>query len=83
MGAYTCWLARFGVMRLRPMSDLPSYIGYVQRRLGEWCEPSQLSVADLRVVKEAHGDAVGSLTATERVINHRKARKQGLGLHKD
>jgi hypothetical protein len=35
------------------------------------------------VIDEAYKDAVGSLAATERVINHRKARKLGLGLKQD
>jgi hypothetical protein len=65
------------------MSGLSLYRGYVQRRLGEWGEPNYLSVSDLRVIDEAYEDKIGSLAATERVINHRKARKLGLTLHKD
>jgi hypothetical protein len=65
------------------MSDLSFYKGYVELRLAQWGESSKLTNADMRVVQEAYGDAVGSLAATERVINHRKARKLGLGLHKD
>jgi hypothetical protein len=54
------------------------YKGYVELRLADWGEPSKLTDADMRVVSEAFEDAVGSLAATERVINHRKARALGL-----
>jgi hypothetical protein len=60
------------------MTTLHQYQQWVIQRLARWGESEILSIEDQNVVAAAFERCLGSLTACEMVLNHRRAQALGL-----